>query len=81
MAKDAEITERLGRIDEIIDQLNAAECDRDEGEDLYEEGQRLLRRFVIVSTTAAETSCPSSSTDSTAKDLTNRPGGSSQSVG
>jgi exodeoxyribonuclease VII small subunit len=42
MAKDAEITERLERIDEIIDQLNAAECDRDEGGDLYEEGQRLL---------------------------------------
>ena len=42
MAKDAEITERLDRIDEIIEQLNAAECDRDEGRDLYEEGQRLL---------------------------------------
>jgi hypothetical protein len=42
MAKDAEITERLERIDEIIDQLNAAKCDRDEGGNLYEEGQRLL---------------------------------------
>jgi exodeoxyribonuclease VII small subunit len=42
MTKDAEITERLERIDEIIDQLDEAECDRDEGGDLYEEGQRLL---------------------------------------
>ena len=42
MTKDAEINERLERVEEIIEQLDADECDRDEGEDLYEEGQRLL---------------------------------------
>ena len=28
--------------DEIVDQFDAAECNRDEGGDLYEKGQRLL---------------------------------------
>lgn len=45
MAKDPEINERLGRVEEIIEQLDADECNRDEGEDLYEEGQRLLTQI------------------------------------
>lgn len=42
MANDIEINERLERVDEIIDELDADEYDCDEGEVLYEEGHRLL---------------------------------------
>ncbi len=42
MAKDSEIHDRLSRIEEIIEQLNADECDLDEGTALHEEGQELL---------------------------------------
>lgn len=42
MAKDSEIDERLERIEGIIEQLDADECSLDEGEELYEEGHRLI---------------------------------------
>jgi exodeoxyribonuclease VII small subunit len=42
VAKDSEIHDRLSRIEEIIEQLNADECDLDEGTALHEEGQELL---------------------------------------
>ncbi|MFD1600587.1 exodeoxyribonuclease VII small subunit [Halobellus rarus] len=42
MEKDSEIDERLERVEEIIEQLDADECSRDVGEDLYEEGHRLI---------------------------------------
>jgi len=42
MAKDQAINERLRRIEEIIEQLEVEECSPDEGEEVYQEGQRLL---------------------------------------
>ena len=42
MAKDSEIHDRLRRVEEIIEQLDADECDLDEGTALHEEGQELL---------------------------------------
>ncbi|TKX60456.1 exodeoxyribonuclease VII small subunit [Halorubrum sp. ASP1] len=42
MANDSEIHDRLSRVEEIIDQLDADECDLDEGTALHEEGQELL---------------------------------------
>ena len=32
----------MNRLEEIIEQLDADECDLDEGTDLYQEGQELL---------------------------------------
>ena len=42
MANDQEIHDRLARVEEIIEQLDADECDLDEGTRLHEEGQELL---------------------------------------
>ena len=42
MANDAEIHDRLSRVEEIIEQLDADECDLDEGTALHEEGKELL---------------------------------------
>lgn len=42
MAKDAGISNRLERVDEIIEQLDTDECDHDKGDALYKEGRRLL---------------------------------------
>ncbi len=42
MAKDSEIHDRLSRVEEINEQLDADECDLDEGTALHEEGQELL---------------------------------------
>jgi len=42
VAKDSEISDRLSRVEEIIEQLDADECDLDEGSALHEEGQELL---------------------------------------
>ncbi|MFC4452042.1 MULTISPECIES: exodeoxyribonuclease VII small subunit [Halorussus] len=42
MANDQEIHDRLSRVEEIIEQLDADECDLDEGTRLHEEGQEFL---------------------------------------
>ncbi|NHN62639.1 exodeoxyribonuclease VII small subunit [Haloarcula sp. JP-Z28] len=42
MANDQEIHDRLTRVEEIIEQLDADECDLDKGTRLHEEGQELL---------------------------------------
>ena len=42
MANDQEIHDRLARVEEIIEQLDADECDLDEGTRIHEEGQELL---------------------------------------
>jgi exodeoxyribonuclease VII small subunit len=42
VAHDQEIHDRLTRVEEIIEQLDADECDLDEGTRLHEEGQELL---------------------------------------
>lgn len=42
MANDAEIQDRLSRVEEIIEQLDADEVSLDEGSELYEEGHELL---------------------------------------
>ena len=42
MTKDSEIHDRLSRVEEIIEQLDADECDLDEGTELHEEGEELL---------------------------------------
>jgi len=42
VAKDAEIHDRLSRVEEIIEQLDADECDLDEGTAFHEEGKQLL---------------------------------------
>jgi len=42
VANDAEIHDRLSRVEEIIEQLDADECDLEEGTRLHEEGQKLL---------------------------------------
>jgi len=42
VANDQEIHDRLARVEEIIEQLDADECDLDEGTRLHEEGQELL---------------------------------------
>ncbi|MFK8215525.1 exodeoxyribonuclease VII small subunit [Haloferax volcanii] len=42
MANDSEIHDRLSRVEEIIEQLDADECDLDEGTALQEEGEELL---------------------------------------
>ncbi len=42
MANDSEIHDRLSRVEEIIEQLDADECDLDEGTALHEEGEELL---------------------------------------
>jgi exodeoxyribonuclease VII small subunit len=42
VANDAEIHDRLSRVEEIIEQFDADECDLDEGTALHEEGKELL---------------------------------------
>jgi len=42
VANDPEIHDRLSRVEEIIEQLDADECDLEEGTRLHEEGQELL---------------------------------------
>ena len=42
MANDQEIHDRLARVEEITEQLDADECELDEGTRLYQEGQELL---------------------------------------
>ncbi|MCF2207637.1 MULTISPECIES: exodeoxyribonuclease VII small subunit [Halobacteriales] len=42
MANDQEIHDRLARVKEIIEQLDADECDLDEGTRLHGEGQERL---------------------------------------
>jgi exodeoxyribonuclease VII small subunit len=42
VANDSEIHDRLSRVEEIIEQLDADECDLDEGTALHEEGKELL---------------------------------------
>jgi exodeoxyribonuclease VII small subunit len=42
VANDQEIHDRLARVEEIIEQLDADECDLDEGTRHHEEGQELL---------------------------------------
>ncbi|WP_042663058.1 exodeoxyribonuclease VII small subunit [Haloferax sp. ATB1] len=42
MANDQEIHDRLARVEEITEQLDADECELDEGTRLHEEGQELL---------------------------------------
>ena len=42
MANDQEIHDLLARVEEITEQLDADECELDEGTRLYEEGQELL---------------------------------------
>jgi len=42
VANDQEIHDRLTCVEEIIEQLDADECDLDEGTRLHEEGQELL---------------------------------------
>jgi exodeoxyribonuclease VII small subunit len=42
VANDQEIHDRLTRVEEIIEQLDADECDLDEGTRLHEEGQERL---------------------------------------
>ncbi|WP_435065728.1 exodeoxyribonuclease VII small subunit [Halobaculum sp. EA56] len=42
MANDREIHDRLSRVEEIIEQLDADECGLDEGTRLHEEGRELL---------------------------------------
>jgi len=42
VANDQEIHGRLARVEEITEQLDADECELDEGTRLYEEGQELL---------------------------------------
>jgi len=42
VSNDSEIHDRLSRVEEIIEQLDADECDLEEGTRLHEEGQELL---------------------------------------
>jgi len=42
VANDQEIHDRLARVEEITEQLDADECELDEGTRLYQEGQELL---------------------------------------
>ena len=42
MANDQEIHDRLSRVEEIIEQLDADECDLEESTRVHEEGQELL---------------------------------------
>lgn len=42
MAKDPDISGRMTRVEEIIEQLDADDVSLDEGSELYEEGQELL---------------------------------------
>jgi len=42
VANGQEIHDRLTRVEEIISQFDADECDLDEGSRLHEEGQELL---------------------------------------
>jgi len=42
VANDQEIHDLLARVEEITEQLDADECELDEGTRLYEEGQELL---------------------------------------
>ena len=42
VANDQEIHDRLSRVEEIIEQLDADEWDLEEGRSLHEEGQKLL---------------------------------------
>ena len=42
MANDSVIHDRLSRVEEIIEQLDADECDIEEGARLHDEGQELL---------------------------------------
>lgn len=42
MANDTDIHERVQRVERIIEQLDADNCSRDDGEELYQEGQQLL---------------------------------------
>lgn len=45
MPKDPDIKRRMDRVEEIIDQLDADECSREEGEERYEEGKQLLNEI------------------------------------
>jgi len=42
VANDSAIHDRLSRVEEIIEQLDADECDLEEGTRLHDEGQELL---------------------------------------
>ena len=42
MANDQEIHDRLTRVEEIIEQLDANKCDLEEGGRFHEEGKKLL---------------------------------------
>lgn len=42
MAKDPDISGRMNRVEEIIEQLDTDEVSLDEGQELHEEGQQLL---------------------------------------
>lgn len=42
MAKDSNIKQRMDRVEEIIDQLDADEVSLEDGRELYDEGQELL---------------------------------------
>jgi len=42
MAKDSDIRQRMDRVEEIIEQLDADEVSLEDGHDLYDEGQELL---------------------------------------
>jgi len=48
MAKDTAISERVNRVEEIIERLDTAEDDPAKGEDLYEEGQQLLTEIRTI---------------------------------
>lgn len=45
MAKDPDISKRMNRVEEIIEQLDADEYSLDEGEERYEEGKQLLNEI------------------------------------
>lgn len=42
MAKDSDISRRMDRVAEIVQQLDAGECSLEEGRELHEEAERLL---------------------------------------
>lgn len=48
MAKDTAISERVTRVEEIIERLDTAEDDPAKGADLYEEGQQLLTEIRTI---------------------------------
>jgi len=42
MAIDSQVEEKLNRVEEVIEHLDVEKTDLDDGEELYEEGSRLL---------------------------------------